>query len=275
MTQRPTPDSRRGFTIVEAVFASVLGTLVLLLVFSVISVQSQAYAHLESETLVQDALTSTADFVATEVRSVARDGVLVAQADSLVVRQPMVLGMTCAAASSVSYGYLPLDGGGVETSEVAGYGIRAEDGSWSYTAGSWSALDVSFSQTAADSCAQQGADTVGVSGDFVRIGESFSPGTVSMLYREVTLSFAPSLVAPEAHGLYYASTGSSRLEAQPYLLPSTHFEYHRSDTDTYEQSVGSADVQYIDRIRVVVESRIGDRPARSLILTVPLANARS
>ncbi|MDP2958866.1 MAG: prepilin-type N-terminal cleavage/methylation domain-containing protein, partial [Longimicrobiales bacterium] len=185
---------RDGFTLVEAIVALTLSSVLVILVGTTFLVQNRYYATQLARTTTQDNARMVTEMVASELRGLTDSAVVVATNQRLVVRSPMVMAAVCAQIASPARITVQMNGGEAEltTSEVSGFGIRGSTGRWSYyDISEWSDIDASGGNPPAD-CAANGADTVGISGDFHRLqrintyaGSWPANGTVMMIYRTV------------------------------------------------------------------------------------------
>ncbi|MDP2955511.1 MAG: prepilin-type N-terminal cleavage/methylation domain-containing protein [Longimicrobiales bacterium] len=116
---------RGGFTLVEAIVALTLSSVLVVLVSSVFLVQNRYFALQMERTAAQDNARMVTDMVASEIRSVTRGGVALAENKRLVVRSPMVMGVVCASSAGPTT-TVHLDGGdaGVTAADVAGLAQR-------------------------------------------------------------------------------------------------------------------------------------------------------
>ncbi|MDP2958950.1 MAG: hypothetical protein Q8N53_21175, partial [Longimicrobiales bacterium] len=107
-----------------------------------------------------------------------------------------------------------------------------------------------------------GADTVGISGDFHRLqrintyaGSWPANGTVMMIYRTVEYRIQTSTMDPSTLGLFRGMYGQNAVELATGLNTTSGFLY-RTGGASYATSVsGAASRGAIDAIRIVAEAR--------------------
>lgn len=253
-----------GFTLVEAMIAMLLSSIVVILVSGVFLVQNEYYAVQISRSQAHDNARTVTELLGSELRSVMEDGILVAESNRLVVRSPMVLGVVCGQLGPNTT-YAHFEGGEtqVDTLEVSGFARRdASTGGWTYYTAQW--RDISFMggvSVAANACAGNGSDTTGIADDFIRlrrlrsyIGSVPSPGDVIMLYRAVEYEFDDSTMDPTAVGLYRGLYGETLTEYVTGMDASAQFLYRTGGT-SYSAPVTGAALSTIDAVRIVAQAR--------------------
>jgi type II secretory pathway pseudopilin PulG len=259
--------SRDGFTLVEAIIAMTLTSVLVILVATTFLVQNRYYAVQLARTTAQDNARMVTEMVASELRSLTDSAVVVAANRQLVVRSPIVMAVVCAQPTP-SKSTVQMDGGeaALPTSEVTGFGIRASTGRWSYyDISNWSNISGTGGSPPGD-CAANGADTVGIRGDFVRLqridnyhGSWPAVGTVMMFYRTVEYRIQTSTMDPTTLGLFRGLYGGTLVELVTGLDTSSGFLY-RTGGSSYATSVsGAASLGQIDAIRIVAQARIRPR----------------
>lgn len=203
----------------------------------------------------QDAARSAADLVGAEVRSIPSGAIIRADSTRFVFRKPLGVGLLCAYDGADHILHLRGGVGGIDTGEVSGFAVRDASGDWAYTSASWSSLYRSTSG-AATACAQEGADTVDVSADFLRFrdlesisGETTELGDPVLLYRSVELRFDDSELDSTTRALYWGTYGDTLIEFATGFDTLAHFAYRRGDT-THTAPVASSNLDEIDGVRV-------------------------
>jgi type II secretory pathway pseudopilin PulG len=255
---------RGGFTLVEAIVALTLTSVLVVLVGTTFLVQNRYYATQLARTMAQDNARMVTEMVASELRSLTDSAVIVAANRRLVVRSPMVMAVVCGRDLTPSRITVQMDGGGagLMTSEVRGFGVLASGGRWSYhDIPAWGSIASSGGSPPAD-CAANGADTLGISGDFMRLksinlfaGSWPANGTVMMFYRTVEYRILTSTMDPSTLGLYRGMYGGTLVEMVTGLDSSAGFLY-RTGGASYATSVtGAANLGRIDAIRIVAQAR--------------------
>ncbi|MGD2070458.1 MAG: prepilin-type N-terminal cleavage/methylation domain-containing protein, partial [Gemmatimonadota bacterium] len=236
---------RGGFTLVEALVAVTVGTVVVILAATLFVAQSGAYTHVLERARTQDDARSVVERVAEDVRAVPSGGVLVADSARLVVRSPLSVGAVCDRFFWLHALHLPGGTDAFDTDDVSGVAILGEDGSWSFADRTWASV-YAGGWLAPTLCAGEGADTTGATDDFRLFGDlegilgvSTTVGDVVMFYRTLELRFAESALDPDSWALYRGTRGGTLVEFATGLDPSAHFSYRRGDT-THVASVTGA-----------------------------------
>ena len=109
---------RGGFTLIEAVVSMLLSSLVIILVATTFLVQNQYYATQLQRTGAQDNARAATELMATEIRSVMDDGIVVAGPQTLTVRSPIVLAAVCNGLPNQSFVHSPGGEAAVDTVEI-------------------------------------------------------------------------------------------------------------------------------------------------------------
>lgn len=282
-----TSADRGGFTLIEALIAMLLATLIVALVGSIFLAQNNFYADVVRRSEAQDDVRSVVELVSADVRSASADGIGVADSLAFAFRTPLSMGMICGLSGSDARAYLPSGAAGMDSVHVTGYGIREFDGSWTYYAADWSTLYSGSGDVPAGTCENVGMDTVGVPGshfiELADVGASAysSPGTGSgiMLFRFLRLEVDDSELAPGSLGLYRGTAGDTLVEFASGLGERTHFEYRLQGSNSYTAQVTGSDLDRINSVRIVAHAVSADPdPAKryefEIVQDVPLRNAR-
>jgi hypothetical protein len=252
-----------GFTLVEAIVALTISSVVVVLVSTVFLVQNQYYALQLGRSIAHDNARTATEFLSRELRSVMPGGFVVAEDQRLVVRSPMVLAVICATSgrSNVSVHF---EGGieGLDTDEVSGFAVLdGASGLWSYyDVPSWNTIRQAGGRPARD-CARNGADTLAATREFQRLRrlgdyhESVpSPGDVIMLYRSVEYAYRTSELDPATTGLFRGIFGDPLVELVTGMDSIAQFRYRTSGT-VYASVVTGPALGSIDAVRLVAQSR--------------------
>lgn len=255
-------DARRGFTLMEAIVAMTLSSVLVVLVGTTFLVQNNYHATQLARTAAQDNARMVTEVVASEIRSVMKGGVRVAANRRLEVRSPIVLGVVCAH-STGNRVVVQFEGGvaAMDTDEMSGVALLdAGTGEWDYEDASWGSVNQGGGSPAAD-CFAKGADTVGVSGQFHRFrrfnnlfGGLPAIGSVVMFYREVEYEFDTSEMDPSTMALFRRVDGDDPVEFVTGLDATAQFLYRTGGT-TYETSVSGGSRDDIDAIRIEAQAR--------------------
>ncbi|MFC1575415.1 PilW family protein [Gemmatimonadota bacterium] len=274
----------RGFTLVEALVAMVLSTLVVILVASVFLVQNDFYADSVARSGLNENVRSAVSLVSSELRAVSFGGIVAAEPDSVVFRVPLAVGGVCAVNGTETFVLFPLGGEAVDPAEVSGYGVRDTDGEWTYTSATWASVYGVSGGAAAQTCALAGADTVGARNDFYRLdglgaSPAIQPGDLVMIYQELVFRLALSTLDSVSTALYRGPAGSPLTEYATGLSMDSAFEYQLVDRTPFIRRVTGGRLDRIAVIRltalgVAASSRAGaDSLSFQLSVTIPLKNA--
>lgn len=267
---------RGGFTLVEAIVALTLSSVLVILVGTTFVVQNRYYARQVARATAQDNARMVTEMVASELRSLPDSAVVLAENLRLVVRSPMVMVVVCGRDVTPTRITVHMRGGeaALMTSEVSGFGIRASTGRWSYyDIGRWSAIRSTGGDGPAD-CMAGGADTVGITAEFIRLWKintyagSWPPdGTVMMIYRTVEYKIQTSTLDPSTLGLFRGIYGGTLVELATGLNTTAGFQY-RTGGSSYANSVsGAANLGRIDAIRIVAQARTRPRAGQGAPVT--------
>lgn len=254
--------ARRGFTLMEAIVAMTLSSVLVILVGTTFLVQNNFHAAQLARTAAQDNARMVTEVVASEIRSVMEGGVRVAANRRLVVRSPVVLGAVCAQMPGNRVA-VQFDGGAaaMDTDEMSGVALLDPgSGEWDYEDARWNSVSQSGG-TAAAACFANGADTLGVSSQFHifrRFNSLFGSlppvGSVVMFYREVEYEFDTSEMDPSTMALFRKVDGEDPVEFVTGLDATAQFLYRTGGT-TYETSVSGGSRDDIDAIRIEAQAR--------------------
>ena len=255
--------SQRGFTLVEAIVALTISSLLVILVSTVFLAQNRYYALQLQRSRAHDSARTVTELVSSELRSVMRGGFVVAESDRMVVRSPMILAVVCDVLPGDRV-VVHLEGGvaALDTDEVAGFAIRdAGTSQWSYyDIPDWTTILQPGGQPQRD-CAANGADTVGISDEFERLWrlDEYAPalpvlGDVLMLYREVEYRYQQSEMDPSGIGLFRGVYGETLQELVTGMDSTAEFRY-RAGSPSYVAPVGGPSLSSIDAVRLVAWSR--------------------
>lgn len=280
------PSGVRGFTLVEALIATVLSTVVVMLVTSVFLVQNQFYSDTVNRSMLHESIRGATALVSSDLGGVSVGGILTAEDDEVVFRTPLLIGGVCGERNGEAYVFFPVSEEEVDVAAVKGFGIRSSSLPWTYTPAEWESIRGSSGGYAAQVCAEEGADTTGAAAHFYRLaGISSSPpvqvGDLIMLFREVELKLAPSTLVPGARAIYRGQPGDPLMEVATGLSAGSGFEYEVTNKKGYRDRVtGLGNLKRIERIRFSFEGVApAARPDRdslsfNLTRTVPLRDVR-
>lgn len=259
-----------------------LSTVVILLVFSAFLAQNAFYADVAARTALHENVRSGLAVAASYLRGVQPGGMVVARADSLVVRHPMAVGAVCSRVGQDTFVYLPFGPGGVSHALVRGYAARDGAGQWTYTTATWASFYQASGASAATQCAQAGVDTTGARNDFyrLRIQPALSQGSLLMIFRETVLRLGPSGLEPGTRGLFVGPSHGTLVEFASAFSSSSRFQYRRAGSSQFVDEVTGAGLAAVEavRIRLRAKARASRPGADSLTFeitnVVPFRNRR-
>ena len=246
---------KAGFTLLEAIVALALSSVIVALVSSVFLTQNNFYRFVVQRTRVQDNLRVVTDLIASEIRGVAGGGVTTAESRNLVVHLPIAMAGVCRGEAGGGHVYMP-GLSQINGNEVAGYARQDASGDWTYTSDTWSSLLASSGSADADEClTTSGADTVGATADFGQlvIPGGTTLGEVIMIYRDVEFKIDESELRPQTLAVYRRVTGDSLREFATGITPDTKFQYRLSGA-AYQNSITGASRDSIANIRVIASA---------------------
>ena len=279
--------STGGFTLVELLISLLISTAIGALVFTMFAVQNRFYSAISVSSRAQQAVRGAADLIATDLRPVARGAMQVAERDRWVARAPVALGVVCTLPGGNDvHAYFTLEGESVSGSDVAGFGVLAPSGAWSYYPITWGSLHLSSGGTSVTACTGQGNVNSGFATDYLLLNDVVTianpapdTGTALMLYGELEYRFADSALEPGTLGLFRGPSGGTLVEYASGFASDAHFEY-RVGNGTWQDSAAGV-LAEVTAIRLVAEaapvSRAGGqaKPQHyAVTIDVPLRNAR-
>jgi hypothetical protein len=254
--------ARGGFTLVEAIVALTISTVVVMLVSATFHAQNRFYGAQVQRSAAHDNARMVTDMVSSEIRSVMRGGFVTAEPEVMRVSSPMVLAVVCGHLG-ISRVAVHIEGGlaGLDTNEISGFAVRNDTTeSWSYYEVGWATIGQG-SGNAANRCAANGADTVGARNEFVRLRRlanyhATQPpiGSVLMLFRTVSFEIHASDMDPTQIGLFRGIGGASLHEVVTGLDPTARFQY-RAGGSSYVNTVSSSNAWQIDAVRIAAQAR--------------------
>lgn len=278
--------SKAGFTLVEALVALTISTLLVGLVTSVFVAQSDLYDDVVRRSDAHADVRSVVDLVAGAVRGASEGSFVVAASDQMVLRVPVTVGMVCDIQGSAVSTYLPRSGAGLDTSSVSGYAFQDAAGAWSYVADAWSGLYDSSGTGVKDDCGTAGMDTTALpAAHFVALGGPGShtyarEGAPLLLHRDLELRLETSALDPSRIGLFRGTYGATLVEVASGLGSGSAFEYRIRGDATFSASVSGSDLGNIHAVRMTAEAVAPpggaglDPYAYELSRVVPIRNER-
>lgn len=263
---------------------TIAGALVIM-VGTTFLVQNEFYSWLTLRSEVQENARAMTDLIAAEIRSVPLGGVVIADSQRVVMRAPMVSISVCGVTGNDGYVYVPGGSSAIDQTDLASIGsLNTSTGVWTFYDTNWGTLQASGGSPAG-SCSGNGADTSGVSANFLKLhigsatGSSPNVGDVLMLGRKLEFRIQTSALQPTLKGLFRGNYGGTLTEFATGLSTNAHFEF-RYGSATYYKVVTGSSLALIDGIRIVAESTgQGESGAKSQYafgwtVDVPLVNAR-
>jgi prepilin-type N-terminal cleavage/methylation domain-containing protein len=286
MVDGPPPTGTRGFTLLEALVAMVLSSVVVMLVTSVFVTQNRFYSHVVNRATLHESVRTAAALVSSDLRGLASGGVVAAEPDSLVIRAPLSMGVVCGVDQRKAYVFLPLEGSAFRADEVSGYGLRDAAGSWSYTSAEWSSVHWPSGPGPAGGCAGAGAEVEGASEDFHRLDDLAASGALKvgdmvMVFQERVLKIGVSALEPSRKAIYRGRPGGALAEVATGLSEESGFWYGTPSQHGLQRWVrGKANLEGVNTIQFVAagaapSSRLGGSPSTfQLTVTVAPKNVR-
>lgn len=199
---------RRGFTLIEMLIGLVLSGIIGVLLMKLLVTGNRFTDQVEKGREARGVARAPLSLITSEVRMVnAESGVIAAAPDSVTLRVPFMMGVTCAtvvgASGTVSAGFLPVDGALAATSlGFNGFAIRQFDGQYSYSPTN-TAIPTGTSPSAACTVANVTLPTGSQYGLLTgNVPAAASPGTPIILYRNVRYAFAESVLFPGRRALW-------------------------------------------------------------------------
>jgi hypothetical protein len=256
---------RAGFTLLEALIASVLGALVIGLVLSVVISQGNHFQRVAGVTARHGTVRAAAELLREELQNVTRRGVTVATSTRVVVRVPLSIGVVCVAAGRGMGGgpasvYLPVPGGGISSDRVSGWGYL-NGANWMYSIDSWGALQAPPGDPQA-ACAAVGADTSGAGHEFFSLNNQIAAadaGDILQLFTLVEYQINSSLLRPGTRALFRREGAGPLIEYVTGLSGASGFQYRRWNQTSFQSSVpGARNLANIEELRVILEAEGAD-----------------
>jgi prepilin-type N-terminal cleavage/methylation domain-containing protein len=278
--------SVQGFTLLEALIAMVLSSVVVMLVTSVFVVQNRFYSQVVNRASLHESVRTSAALVSSDLRGLASGGVVAAEPDSLVIRAPLAMGVVCGVDQREAYVFLPLGGSAFRADEVSGYGLRDPAGSWSYTSADWSSVHRASGSGPAGVCAGVGAEVEGASEDFHRLDDlagsgALKVGDMVMVFQERVLKIGVSALDPSSKAIYRGRPGGTLAEVATGLSEESGFWYGTPAEQGLRRWVrGRGNLEGVNKIQFVAagaapSGRLGVSPSTfQLTVTVPPKNVR-
>lgn len=252
---------RAGFTLLEALIASVLGAVVIGLVLSVVIAQSDHFRVASVTTERTGSVRAAADLLREELRNVTRRGITVATPNRMVVRVPLSIGVVCVGAGRGRAGgpasvYLPVPGGGITSQRVSGWGyLNGSD--WVYSIASLESI-LSPTGDPEDVCASAGANTMGAGHEFHSLNNltaAAGAGDILQLFTLVEYRLGNSLLRPGSRALFRRESGGQLVEYVTGLAATSRFAYRRRNQSSFQNMVvGGGNLANVEELQVTLEA---------------------
>ena len=255
--------ARAGFSLVEAVVALLLSSLVIVMVGGIFLAQNRSYLVQLGVTDAHHNARAVTELLSSELRSVMEGGVLLAESDEMTVRTPLVVAAVCATDGVIVGVHTEGGEAAIETheEELAGFAVMDAAGGWDYYDVDWSAIDDgSSSGVIAGDCYGNGADTVGARDDFhsLKSLDSYHPtvpgvGDVILLFSKTTFKFQTSVLDPTTVGLFRQVNDDPLVEFATGMDSTAQFQYRTTENSSYEEPVLGSSLEHVDVVRIVSE----------------------
>ena len=256
--------TRAGFSLVEALVAVLLSSLVVVMVAGILLAQNRSYAAQLGVTDAHHNARAVTELLSSELRLVMEDGVLLAEDDEITVRTPLVVAAVCWTDGVVVGVHTEGGEAAIESheAEVAGFAVMDVVGGWDYYDVDWATIDDGRSSSViAGSCYANGADTVGARADFhsLKSLDSYHPtvpgvGEVILLFGKTTYKFQTSILDPTTVGLFREVSGGTLVEFATGMDSTAQFQY-RTGTSSYDDNVPGSSLGDVDVVRIVSEAK--------------------
>jgi prepilin-type N-terminal cleavage/methylation domain-containing protein len=270
---------RQGFSLLEALIAMTIASVLVILVSSVFLAQNNFYVSSLARSRADDAVRTAAEFLAGELRTTQVGAVVTAEERRMVVRVPVSVGGVCDEGSGIRvHMYVP-GASSLDSTEVGGYAVEDSVGAWAYTSAAWASMLQGIGVDPAADCENEGTDTTGITADFVEM-DIAGPGLgdLVMFYKEVEYQLAPSQLDPGMLAVFRGSAGSTLVELASGFRSVSKFEYRVGGS--FSTSVTSSSLDSIREVQFTLEaagegdSTTTDGYAANLAVRVPLAGSR-
>ena len=253
--------ARGGFSLPEALIALTISSVLVLLVGAVFLVQNDFYSHVLLRSQVQENARAISEVIATEVRSIGAGAVIVADSARLVVRSPMSTALVCAQMGTDVAVHVLGGTSNIVTGDVTGFGYLDASGTWSYHDIVWGSL-LATGGSPTEECYLNGADTVGIRSEFLRLAQvddltgvsaANLVGSPLVIFRETEFRFDDSALIPGDRALYRGNYGGTLTELATGLSEEAGFQYWTGSA--WSKGVSGGALGSITRIRLVAQSQ--------------------
>jgi hypothetical protein len=232
---------RSGLTIIELIVTVIILGIVGGAVVRMLTSQARFYEHQGAGRNARSISRAAVNVLLSEIRMVeAGGGVLGASPTSITLRVPYALGVYCGSPAGVStIALLPADSAMLAEPGFSGYAWRGRRGAYTYVeAGAALANPVPGSCVAAGINSLPGGIRVGVTPS-LPVGAD--PGTVVMLTRRLTYSFANSATIPGRIALWrQVDASGAREEIAAPFDATARFRFYDRNANTAQDAVPAA-----------------------------------
>ncbi|MHB1170629.1 MAG: prepilin-type N-terminal cleavage/methylation domain-containing protein [Longimicrobiales bacterium] len=257
---------RKGFTLVEVLVALVLTAVVGAAVTSVFVSQNAFYDTQEQVTEARAVSRAATNMMLTELRAVeTTDGILAAGPDSLRVKVPFALGVSCGVSGgTLQVSVLPVDSA-TWTQGRAGYGGYAwrDPSSGIYDSYSGGSVSNASSPSRCETISPPITTTYAQMNGRSHVVSLPAPSSVPvaapvMLYQVVTYRFAESVLLPGERGLWRHVAGQAAEELAAPFDASARFRFFELN-ELDAEDTPPTDIDDLRGVELVLNGR-SDRP---------------
>ena len=257
---------RDGFTLVEVLIALVLTAVVGAAVTSVFVSQNAFYDTQEQVTEARAVSRAATNMMLTELRAVeTTDGIMAAGADSLRVKVPFALGVSCGVSGgTLQVSVLPVDSA-TWTQGRAGYGGYAwrDPSTGAYDSNAGGSVSNASSPSRCETISPPITTTFEQMNGRSHVVSLTAPSAVPvaapvMLYNVVTYRFADSVLLPGERGLWRQVAGGAAEELAAPFDASARFRFFELNA-VDAQDAPPTDIDDLRGVELVLNGR-SDRP---------------
>lgn len=224
---------RRGLSLVEVLIAIVLLGIVGAGITRMLQSQMRYFGKSTNERDARSVSRNALNLMRAEMRMIEPAGVIAASADSLTVRLPYAVGMSCSNSTGT---FIPVDSLTWATAEFAGYAWRdtTQNAAYTYVA---SGNEPTAGQ--ATDCTTAGLGVI-PDGSVLVLDPSIPTAVVGaplMLYQTVTFKFAASTLVPGRIALWRRVTGGATEEIAVPFDATSRFRFYIPGATTAQDAV--------------------------------------
>ncbi len=225
------PRNSRGFTLVEALVAMVLSTVVVMLVTSVFLVQNRFYSDAMKRSGLHESVRSATTLISSDLHGVSEGGVVAADPDAVTFRSPLLMGGVCGVDGQKTYLFLPVEGEFRDATQCKWLCCQTpvfRVASTRPLRGTPSTILPAKRRPRSVPC--PGPIRPEAVSKFFRLDGldaslAVQVGDLVMLYEEVEVRFAPSQLHPGSRGVFRGPIGGRLTEVATGMSGDSGFEY--------------------------------------------------